>query len=285
MALAAIGWGMAPEALPVDGNEPVAEEEGAPYATAAQRLQEETARKLGTPVQLTVDLGQGVEMTFRLVPPGAIPRGRREVRITRPFYIGVHEVTQAQWHAVTGQNPSYFKDRDDSPDRPVERVSWNLVTDTFLPAIQDRAPAGMRFRLPTETEWEHACRAGTTTGWSFGNRITPELANIGDSGLRQTVPVGSYPPNAWGLYDMHGNVLEWCQDWFDRDSYTRAPVNDPVNLEEPTYGGQRVLRGGSWLHDAYNTRSVERFQHFPHYRNINAGVRLVLDFTTHARTK
>jgi len=258
-------------------------DEASARADAAQRAQAEAARQYNVPVSRTVTIADGAEMDFRLVPPGSFPRMRGRITVTRPYYIGVFEVTQAQWEAVMGTNPSYFSDREDSAERPVERVSWHDIVDRFLPAIQARAPAGMRFRLPTEAEWEHACRAGTETAWSFGSRITPEFANTGDSGLRQTTPVGSYPPNAWGLYDMHGNVSEWCQDWFDRDFF-RAGRQDPVNLDPPQYGGERVLRGGSWIHEGYNTRAVERLQHVPDYRNITTGFRLVLDFNANRET-
>jgi formylglycine-generating enzyme required for sulfatase activity len=251
----------------------------------AQAAQAQAAKAKGIPVALTVKLADKVEMAFRLVPPGSFARARRTARITRPFYIGVHEVTQAQWEAVTGSNPSYFKDRDDSANRPVERVSWNDIMQRFLPAVQAHAPRGMRFRLPSEAEWEHACRAGTLTSWSFGKRVTPELANTIASDLRQTVPVGSYPANAWGLYDMHGNVSEWCRDWYDAGYYQRAPANDPVNRKKPKNDRKRVMRGGSWLNDAYNTRSTERLRHFPEYRNINTGVRLVLDLDISERTE
>ena len=248
-------------------------------AASARRAQADAARTLGVPVARTVTIADGTTMDFRLVPPGSFPRGRGRIEISRPYYIGVFEVTQAQWEAVMGNNPSYFSDREDSAERPVERVSWHDIVESFLPAIQPHAPDGMRFRLPTEAEWEHACRAGTVTAWSFGSRITPELANTGDSGLRQTVPVGRYPPNAGGLHDMHGNVSEWCKDWFDRDFY-RQGLKDPVNLDPPPYGGFRVLRGGSWIHEGYNTRSTERLQHVPDYRNITTGFRVVLDFNT-----
>lgn len=250
-------------------------------AVVAVRRQAEAAQAIGRPVELRVPLADGVEISFRLIPPGVFPQGRRTTRITQPFYIGTHEVTQAQWQAVMGDNPSYFKDHDDSPRRPVERVSWNDITGRFLPAMQNHALPGTRFRLPSEAEWEHACRAGTRTPWAFGDRITPELANIADAGLRQTVCVGSYPANAWGLHDMHGNVSEWCSDWFDADYYARrAPEQDPVNLTMPKYGRRRVMRGGSWANESYNTRSVERhLEHLPDYRNLTAGFRLVLDLT------
>jgi len=247
-------------------------------AVEARRRQEAAALALGVPVEKVVDLGNKVNIKFVLIPPGVFPRLRSQAQITKAFYFGVYEVTQAQWEAVMGENPSFFKDREDSPNRPVERVTWTEVTEVFLPAIQKLAPPGMRFRLPTEAEWEHACRAGTDTGYSFGSKITPELANIADSGLKQTVAVGTYQPNAWGLYDMHGNVAEWCEDWYDMDFYSRGPKQDPVNRTPSDSGGKRVMRGGSWLNEAYNNRSTERLRHVPGYRNINTGIRLVLSF-------
>ena len=278
---ASLAWLGATCALADDspaGGKVVAAANGQETADAARRLQAQAAETSGTPVAITITLAPGVDMAFRFVPPGSFPQGRRSVRITRPFHIGVHEVTQAQWEAVMGHNPSYFSDRDDSPSRPVERVSWDDIADSFLPAVQVHAPADMCFRLPSEAEWEHACRAGTGTPWAFGDRITPALANTGDSDLRQTVAVGCYPANAWGLYDMHGNVSEWCVDWYDAKYYQRAPTDDPVNRDQPEYGRKRVMRGGSWLNDAYNTRSNERLRHLSNYRNINTGFRLVLDF-------
>jgi formylglycine-generating enzyme required for sulfatase activity len=156
----------------------------------------------------------------------------------------VAPVTQAQWQAVMGYNPSYFK----GDDRPVEKVSWGDCQEFCL--IHLAARDGKRYRLPTEAEWEYACRAGTTTPFSFGETISTDQANYdgnytygkGKKGTyrQQTTMVGSFPPNAWGLFDMQGNVWEWCQDGYG--PYPLRGNEDPLLKD----GLPRVLRGGSW---------------------------------------
>jgi hypothetical protein len=175
--------------------------------------------------------------------------------LSRGFWLADTACTQALWQAVTGAKPSYFKD---DARNPVENVSWDEV-QAFLSELNRRVP-GLQARLPSEAEWEYACRAGTTTPFSFGDNITPEQVNYdgnypyagGEKGLyrQKTVPAGSLPANPWGLYEMHGNVWEWCADWYG--DYPNTPQVDPTG---PQTGASRVLRGGSWTSTA-GTRVV-----------------------------
>ncbi len=163
--------------------------------------------------------------------------------LTKGFHLGTFPVTQEQWQAIMGNNPSRFKGRK----RPVETVSWDDCVE-FCDRLGQRT--GMRIRLPTEAEWEYACRAGTSTAYHFGNELEPRLANYAGS---NTSEVGSYPPNAWGLYDMHGNVSEWCQDW-----YGPYPQGDSRDPQGSNYGDSRLLRGGSWYSYPVKCRSARR---------------------------
>ena len=230
-----------------------------------------------------------------------------EVTISQPFYIGVFEVTQKQYELVTGSKPSYFSNSSCYEARPVEQVSWNKIRgnsstynwpgssevdpSTFMGKI--RAKTGITtFDLPTEAVWEYACRAGTTTALNSGKNLTSTTsdANMNEVGRywynggqnysssctteAGTAKVGSYLPNAWGLYDMHGNVWEWTLDWFQvRNSFTSAAVADPVG---PASGSRRVLRGGSWDDFAQYCRSAYREYGAPSYyaNNSNLGFRL-----------
>lgn len=165
------------------------------------------------------------------------------------------------------RNPSRFK----GADRPVEQVSWNQVHN-FLERLNAAVPGG-GFRLPTEAEWEYACRAGTTTAFWFGNQITPEQVNYyagGRKGIGReaTVAVQALPCNSWGLYQMHGNVWEWCQDWYG--AYASGPVVDPIGSPE---GALRVLRGGCWISHGGNVRSASRVALDPGFRD-DVGFRL-----------
>ena len=195
------------------------------------------------------------------------------VTLTEGFWLGKHEVTQSQWEKVMGRrNPSYFK----GGDRPVERVSWTEVTAfcdklTASERTAGRLPAGMTYQLPTEAQWEYACRAGTKTAFSFGDSLTSEQANI-SGGSGETVDVGKYPGNSWGFHDMHGNVFEWCADWYG--AYPTGAVSDPVG---PAGGSDRVLRGGSWRLTAYSARSAIRRGRVPAGRDgLFLGFRLSL---------
>ena len=193
------------------------------------------------------------------------------VTLTQGFYLGKHEVTQSQWEKVMGSNPSYFK----GADRPVEKMSWPDVTSfcnklTASERAAGRLPAGMTYQLPTEAQWEHACRAGTKTVYAFGDSLTSGQANIA-GGPRETTDVGQYAANPWGFHDMHGNVWEWCADWYG--AYPTGAARDPVG---PAGGSSRVLRGGSWSHAASLARSAYRDGFCPAGSGIFLGFRLSL---------
>ncbi|MFH1421813.1 MAG: formylglycine-generating enzyme family protein [Planctomycetota bacterium] len=172
---------------------------------------------------------------------------QHKVKITKPFYIQTTEVTQAQWKAVMGNNPSYFQGparaAAGGDDLPVEKVSWDDAQE-FIKKLNSKEGKNV-YRLPTEAEWEYACRAGSTTRFCYGDDESKlrDYAWYQDNSDSKTHPVGTKLPNAWGLYDMHGNVLEWCNDSYDAGYYTSSPANDP---QGPTSGEGRVLRGGSW---------------------------------------
>ncbi len=188
------------------------------------------------------------------------------VTLTKPFYLQATEVTQGQWRAVLGDNPSYFQMGD---DYPVEQVSWNDV-QKFLSKLNALDP-GKNYRLPTEAEWEYACRAGTS-GDRYGelDAIAWYDRNLGN----QTHPVGKKQPNGWGLYDMLGNVWEWCADWYGGDYYASSPSTDPRG---PSSGQSRVLRGGSWLNYFSNVRSAYRGGLNPVNRYNHCGFRCARD--------
>jgi sulfatase modifying factor 1 len=174
---------------------------------------------------------------------------QHEVTLTKGFWLADTAVTQALWEAVMGDNPSYFK----GPNRPVESVSWDAA-QAFIRRMNGMK-AELRLCLSTEAQWEYACRAGTTSRYAFGDELTPEQANFNAS---QPVEVASYFPNDWGLYDMHGNVWEWCEDWYGE--YPAQPVVDPRGAES---GAHRVLRGGSWFFVGRYCRSACRYRHPP----------------------
>jgi len=214
-----------------------------------------------------------------LIPAGEFLMGSTEgideerpvhqVRISQPFYLGKYAVTQAQWEAVMGNNPSRFKD---NPNQPVENVSWEDV-QVFIRTLNGED--GEQYRLPTEAEWEYACRAGSAGAYCFGNN-SDQLgqyawyeANAGG----QTQPVGQLQPNAWGLYDMHGNIYEWVHDWYGK--YPAGAVTDPRGPSRPTLDPDRVNRGGSWDHDAWGCRSARRGRLTPNSRRDNLGFRLL----------
>jgi formylglycine-generating enzyme required for sulfatase activity len=195
-----------------------------------------------------------------------------EVRISKPFYLQTTEVSQAQWNRVMGDNPSNFKNCGD--DCPVEQVSWNDA-QKFISKL-NQMEATNKYRLPTEAEWEYACKAKTETAYSFGDEVDKlgEYAWYTDNSEGQTHPGGKKKPNAWRLYDMHGNVREWVQDW-----YGDYPSNSVVDPKGPDKGEKRVLRGGSWHYLAGGLRSAYRLRYFPGYRHYGGiGFRVARDF-------
>jgi sulfatase modifying factor 1 len=186
----------------------------------------------------------------------SIDETQHEVTLTKGFYLGKYEVTQAQWEKVMGKNPSLFE----GATLPVEEVDWKDATEfckklTQMEKAAGRLPEGWVYTLPTEAQWEYACRAGTTTAYSFGDEITPKQANY-DENVGKTTPVGTYPANAWGFNDMHGNVWEWCWDRYGGD-YPSGSASDPVG-PSASFSSLRVIRGGSWNLDGRNMRSANR---------------------------
>jgi len=239
-----------------------------------------TPQKPGEKIQAAEPVGpseksftNSIGMKFVMIPAGTFMMGspsnepRRDiderqhrVTISKPFYIQTTEVTQGQWREIMGNNPSRFKNCGD--DCPVEKVSWNDCQE-FIRKL-NRQEGINKYRLPTEAEWEYACRAGTDTPFYFSDCLSTDQANYdGNHPMpgcsrreyrKRTVPVGSFPPNEWGLYDMHGNVWEWCQDWYE--DYPSGHATDPTG---PSSSEFRVLRGGSWFSYARRTRSANRY--------------------------
>jgi sulfatase modifying factor 1 len=229
---------------------------------------------------------KSVRQCFRWIKPGKFMMGSpeneperfenerlHEVSITQGFWLADTTCTQALWQAVMGENPSYFK----GAERPIENVSWNDCR-AFIEKINNLKP-GLDLRLPTEAEWEYACRAGTPTPFWFGENITPDQVNYdgnypyagGKKGKyrEETVDVKSLPCNGWGLYQMHGNVWEWCSDWYG--DYPTGSVIDP---EGPPDGAYRVIRGGCWFDDGGLVRSAYRSGGGPSDRDFITGFRL-----------
>ncbi len=263
---------------------------------------------------LSDDTCRTTELWLRRIPKGTFTMGspvgevgrysdetQHQVTLTEDFYIGVFEITQKQYSLIYGSNPSSYK----GDTRPVEYVSYNTIRGTgstagagwpayghavdsgsFLGKL--RAKTGKTFDLPTETQWEYACRAGTTTALNTGKNLTSTdkdsamaeagryyyNQNDGKGGYSEHTKVGSYLPNAWGLYDMHGNVWEWCLDWWISDLGSSA-VTDPKG---PNSGSHRVGRGGSWYGYAQNCRSANRNDcgNTPSYDYVSSGFRVVL---------
>ena len=240
----------------------------APFsAEAAKTAQKELAKSLSKPMEAKIDLGKGLKLEMVLIPAGKFMMGDlgkdHEVTLTKPFYMGKYEVTQDQWQAVMGSNPSSTK----GTKLPVTNVSWNDCQD-FIKKLNAKTNGG--YRLPTEAEWEYACRAGSKTVYSFGDSIIKGDANYGPGG--KSVAVGSYKPNAFGLFDMHGNVWEWCEDWLG--GYPEEAVTDPMGA---VMGNFRVLRGGSFYAVALKVRSADRnaIYGLPVFRDLYLGLRLV----------
>ena len=228
-------------------------------------------RTSGAKKTITLPGGETMEMiwcepgSFMMGSPLA-ERGRfddepqHQVTLTKGFWLGKYEVTQKQWQSVMGDNPSKFKD----PDRPVESVSWEDC-NAFIRRLN--VTLGGVARFPTEAEWEYACRAGNTSAIS-GTGLLSEMAWYDANSGNETHPVGKNHPNAWGFFDMHGNVLEWCYDWFGK---VEGKATDPKG---PSIGSFRVLRGGCWFFYARDCRSAYRLKRDPSLRNAIFGFRL-----------
>jgi formylglycine-generating enzyme required for sulfatase activity len=219
-----------------------------------------------------------IGMEFILIPAGEFMMGSENggsaerpvhrVTISNSFYLGKYEVTQEQWEAVMGNNPSEFKGRSN----PVENVSWHDV-QVFIKELNQKEGTN-KYRLPTEAEWEYAARAGTKTDYSFSDDASQlgQYAWFDDNSGHTTHPVGQKKPNAWGLYDIAGNVYEWVQDWYDGAYYEHpGQFVDPRGPEE---GASRVSRGGSWRYAAKSCRSADRLGIMPDFRGGDLGFRL-----------
>jgi formylglycine-generating enzyme required for sulfatase activity len=227
-----------------------------------------------------------IGMKFVWVPPGAFLMGspkeevqrhakeiQHKVTLTKGFYMGVYTVTQEEWQALMGDNPSHFKGEK---NLPVEQVSWEDC-QKFIKKLREKDKKA--YRLPTEGEWEYACRAGTTTPFYFGETITTDQTNHNGNltygrtkqGLdrQKTTPVGSFPSNTFGLYDMHGNLWQWCQDWLG--DYA---LEDAVDPQGPAKGQYRVIRGGSWINGPTLSRTAYRNGEEPARRSNLVGFRI-----------
>ncbi len=252
------------------------------------RTGQEVSREPGQAEFFEEDLGDGVVLEMVRIPAGRFVMGSPEDEkerdddegpqheVTVPeFFVGRFVVTQAQYQAVIGQNPSDFKGKK----HPVEEVSWNDAV-AFCEKLSDRSGRG--YRLPSEAEWEYACRAGTTTPFHFGQTITPDLANYDGNGTYaqepegqyrgETSEVGSFPPNAFGLGDMHGNVWEWCSDGW-HNNYEGCPT-DGSSWTKNSNKKMYIQRGGSWFDGPRFCRSARRDWYGPSNRSFSFGFRV-----------
>lgn len=233
-----------------------------------------------------------IGMALILLPAGAFTMGgdwdaeqadenelpKHEVLFDKPFYIGRVAVTQSQWQAIMGENPSEFS----GEDHPVDSVSHEDVRE-FIKRLNAKEGTGA-YRLPTEAEWEYAARAGSTSTYCFGPE-TGRLAKYAwfkNNSGGSTHPVGQLDPNDWGLCDMHGNVHEWCADWYVRDYYAASPSRHPAG---PRKGVARVLRGGDWGSEAWYCRCAIRSLSSPQRRSPRVGFRVVKGQDEHAGRK
>ncbi|WP_197524949.1 formylglycine-generating enzyme family protein [Botrimarina hoheduenensis] len=240
---------------------------------------------------VVVTLPDGSLMRFRKIEAGSFLQGspadevgrdpdespQREVTISKSFYLGVTEVTQRQWIALGGNNPSAFQQPDptggDPLERPVESVSWQECL-SYAKRLGERCSG--KFRLPTEAEWEYACRAGTKTRFAYGEApqrwMSYRHAWVNNNSEATTHPVAQKPANPWGIYDLHGSVWEWCSDYYG--PYSATPAADPHG---PINGTSRVFRGGSWFDLPPSCRSANRHRHAPNRRYTAIGLRLIYE--------
>jgi len=236
----------------------------------------------------SIQLPNGEEMAFVYIPSGNFLMGSapdelerhgdegpvRRVHLTKGFYMGTYEVTQAQWESVMGENPSVFKNFTDASQHPVDMISWNRAQE-FVEKINGLGVG--TFRLPTEAEWEYACRAGTETRYYWGTDSTDwkvyDYAWAFSQAEGRSHAVGLKKPNAWALYDMSGNVWEWCSDWRS-SAYNPADTLNPTGAET---GEKKVYRGGSWFNKPSTLRTANRNGHEPDKVDPNAGLRLVME--------
>jgi formylglycine-generating enzyme required for sulfatase activity len=241
--------------------------------------------------QAPKEITNSIGMKLVLIPKGTFMMGspeseegrqkdetQHEVTISKDYYLGVYEVTQAQYEKVMGKNPSSFpvaKVGNENADLPVENVSWDDAVEFCkkLSDLPEEKKAGREYRLPTEAEWEYGCRAGSKTAYAFDDEegLLPEYGWFKRNSSGRTHTVGLLEPNAWGLYDMHGNVWEWCSDRYG--DYSKGAVSDPSGPKE---GSDRVYRGGGWDGDAAYCRSAFRYGLAPSIRGDFLGFRVAL---------
>lgn len=233
--------------------------------------------------QKSIDIGNNVKIDFVWVPAGTFLMGTplndpdrfekevvRKVTLTKGFWLGKYEVTQEQWQTIMMEDvPAASKKGN---NYPVENVSWEDVTNTFLPALNAKKLSQGALRLPTDAEWEYACRSGSDTTNYWGNNLNDDYCWHPDNSEYSVHSVGQKKPNAWGLYDMNGNVSEWCADW-DDNLYTSAPTTDPVGN---CIGPKRINRGGGYLIDKLLCRSTFQCYELASTRRYGLGFRLVM---------
>lgn len=253
----------------------------------AVRRQSHSARTLGVTTSLTIPLNAKVSMKFALIPAGSFVKIARDLGVSgkttvgKAFYMGIHEVNQEQYEAVSQASPSHFR----QVGCPVEGVSWRDAT-RFCLAVSDLT--GRSVRLPTESEWEYCCRAGSSNSFCNGSAVA-DLKKVGWcsydghwGSAQGTAPVCSLQPNAWGIHDMHGNVWEWCSDAFGliekgRESISPGADRATVTPEEEPYVGYRVLRGGCWYDEPTECTASRRDWMPPGYSSFGIGFRVVAE--------
>jgi formylglycine-generating enzyme required for sulfatase activity len=245
--------------------------------------------------EVTVELTNSIGMKLVLIPKGTFMMGspesekerepdevQHEVTLSKDFYLGVTEVTQAQYQKVMSENPSEIQDgriKGDRSNHPVEQISWEEAVKFCqrMSDLPEEKKAGRVYRLPTEAEWEYACRAGSKTAFSFGDEpgSLGDYAWFSDNSEHKTHPVGAKKPNAWGLYDMHGNVWEWCSDWYGE--YPKGAVSDPTGPRADIAArSRRVNRGCCWDNKPAHCRSASRLMNYPSTCYNGRGFRLAL---------